>query len=329
MAVWLARRVATAAITFLLLTFVLHAAVRWIPGEPLTGDQPAEAIGDAAAGRGVPGGHGVDEGYAAWLGRAVTGNLGTSITVAPGRPVADLVGDALPWSLWLGGLAMAITFAVAVPLAALAARAAMAARPGARLGSLAGSAALFLLQALPVFWIALVLQHVLAARLGWLPLMGPGPAREGADVWPGAFSHWALPGASLVLGSLALAIRQGREALEGAARSMAGRAVRARGASELRLLFTHGLSRAAVPLVSLAALLLPGLVSGSVLVESIFALPGAGRLLYLAAGRRDTPLLLALSLLTAAATLAASVIADAAYRLVDPRTAGGHEKVSG
>jgi peptide/nickel transport system permease protein len=105
--------------------------------------------------------------------------------------------------------------------------------------------------------------------------------------------------------------------------------VRARGATELRLLLTHGLSRAAVPLVSLAALLLPGLVSGSVLVESIFALPGAGRLLYLAAGRRDTPLLLALSLMTAAATLAASVIADAAYRLVDPRTTAGRDGVSG
>ncbi|MGH9869297.1 MAG: ABC transporter permease [Candidatus Polarisedimenticolia bacterium] len=310
---WLMRRLATAVATFVLLTFLLHAAVRWLPGEPITTDEPGTGGAQTLTLR--PDASPVEESYLRWMGQLARLDLGVSIAVMPGRPVTSLLRDALPWSLWLGALAMIATFATAIPLAALSARRPLSA------GSRAVSAALYLLQALPVFWVALVLQHLIAVRMAWLPLMGPGgsgPTHDGA--WPGAPAHWVLPCAALALGSLALAIRLCRDALESVARAPLSRAARARGASLDRVMMTHGLSGAAVPMVSLAALMLPGLVSGSVLVESIFALPGAGRLLYVAASRRDAPVLLGVCLLAAAATLAASVLADAAYRLLDPRT---------
>src|SRR5688572_8579311 len=181
---WLMRRLATALATFVLITFLLHAAVRWLPGEPILTDEPeAEVSGgwisrpDAA----------VEESYLRWMGRLARLDLGVSVAVMPGRSVTSLLRDALPWSVWLGALAMMATFATAIPLSALSAR-----RPRSA-GSRGGSAALYFLQAMPVFWVALVLQHLIAVRLGWLPLMGPG-------AWPGAPAHWVLPCASLALG---------------------------------------------------------------------------------------------------------------------------------
>jgi peptide/nickel transport system permease protein len=311
MAASLLRGILAAAGTWLLLTALLYAAVHLLPGSPVheddTGASTSMLPRRAAEGPASP-----IAGYLDWLSRLARLDLGVSNGVEPGRPVAGLLKDTLPWSVTLGALALLLTVAMAMPLSLLGAW-----RPGS-LASRLLEILLHALPAVPVFWLALVLQQILAVRLGWLPLMGPG-----AGGAAGA-AHWILPAAALSLGSLALAMRLMGDALTGAARARPAMAARARGASRPRVLLTQGMAEAAARMVSLAALMLPGLVSGSVLVESIFALPGAGRLFFVAAGRRDLPVLMAVSLVAAAATLAASLLADAAYRLLDPRlrTAG-------
>ena len=100
-------------------------------------------------------------------------------------------------------------------------------------------------------------------------------------------------------------------------------AARARGLSPLSVLFRHGFRRAAVPMLTLAGLLLPALVAGSVIVETIFAIPGLGRLFVDSAFRRDVPVILALTLLSGIATLAGILAADVAYLVADPRIRRG------
>jgi peptide/nickel transport system permease protein len=312
MAASLLRRLLAAAGTWLLLTVLLYAAVHAIPGSAVIEEDTGASASGSPQGR--P--HDAERpdsvmsgaaGYVDWLSAVARLDFGVSRGVEPGRPVSDLLRDALPWSMALGALALLLTVALAAPLSFLGAW-----RPGSLTARL-GEVVLHALPALPVFWMALVLQQILAVRLGWLPLMGPGTGGMAGA------AHWVLPAASLSLGSLALAMRLIGDALHGAARARPSLAARARGASRRRVLLTQGMAEAGTRMVSLAALMLPGLVSGSVLVESIFSLPGAGRLFFVAASRRDLPVLMAVSLVAAAATLAASLLADAAYRLLDPR----------
>jgi len=307
MPVYLIRRLLAAAGTWLLLTALLYTALHFLPGSTIVEDMEGASASGAGGTAGAGSSESLPAGYTHWLGRLARLDLGVSLSVERGRPVAELLREAIPWSLGLGSLALLLTLGLATPLSLLAAW-----RPSSVV-SRWGLIALFGLQALPVFWMALVLQQVAAVRLKWLPLMGAGTGGfEGA-------AHWVLPAASLALGSLALAMRLIGDALERVVEARPSQAARARGASRARVLMTQGMAEAGTRMVSLAALMLPGLVSGSVLVESIFALPGAGRLFYVAASRRDLPVLLGVSLVAAAATLAASLLADAAHRLLDPR----------
>jgi peptide/nickel transport system permease protein len=129
----------------------------------------------------------------------------------------------------------------------------------------------------------------------------------------------------LTYGSLAFFARLVRSGVADARRQDYVLAARARGASRRRALWTHAFRNALLPLITLLGLLLPGLLSGSVIVEKIFAWPGLGRLYFDSILARDYPVVLALSLLGAVATLAATLAADFAYALADPRVRDGTE----
>lgn len=310
------RRAALAIPTLILISFAVYVAIRLAPGGPAFSDAPeARPLIEAFAKR-----HHADEpiltGYARWLRDLSRLDFGVSLAVSPERPVTSLVADALPYTLLLGALAFGLTLSLAIPVGVLIAWRPRA--PAARIGT----GFLYTLHALPVFWIALLLQQGVAGRLGLLPALGPAPdtARTAGTLdLASSVPHWILPTLALSLGSLAFVIRFCRTSLiEGVATEFA-RAARARGASEARVLWRHALANTTVPLISLAGLMLPGIVSGSVLIESIFALPGLGRLLFLAASRRDYPVVMCLVLLTASATLIAQLVADMLYRAADPR----------
>ena len=311
---YLARRLALSAATLLLITMAVYAAARLAPGDPVDGESGMPA----AASSWARNRHMLDSvpmGYARWLAGLARLDLGVSIGVSPGRPVASLVADALPYTLALGVLSFLLTLSVALPLGILSA---WQPRSVAARGA---TAALYAMDALPVFWIALALQGLFASRLGWLPVLFAGPAEGSVGLagLPGRAPYWILPTLAITLGSLAFVIRFCRASLLEELGEPYTQAARARGAGELRVVTRHALANTGVPLLSLAGMTLPGIVSGSILVESIFALPGVGRLLFSAAEWRDYPVVLAVTLLAALATLAASLVADLLYRVADPR----------
>ncbi|HEY3176190.1 MAG TPA: ABC transporter permease [Candidatus Polarisedimenticolia bacterium] len=324
MAGYLGRRLLLSAATMLLITAGVYAAIRLAPGIPGPDDETARA----APGGWIDAYHIQDSipvGYARWIADLARLDFGRSLGVAPGRPVADLVESALPYTLLLGSMGFALTWMVALPLGILGAW--IPRSPGARVSA----ALLFCLHALPAFWIALALQQVVAGRLGALPAVGPGPleARAGMTGLMACVPYWVLPTVALTTGSLAFVIRFCRSVLLEAASHEYVATARAKGAGPARVLCRHALGASAVPLVSLTGLMLPGILSGSVVIETIFGLPGIGRLLFRAAGQRDYPVIMAVSLMAAAATVGAHLLTDLIAGAADPRfkaaSGGGRE----
>jgi peptide/nickel transport system permease protein len=317
---YLARRLATAAITLLVVTLVVFLLVQLAPGEPLGAD-----VGEERPGRLSPEARAILHAqyrldrpilvqYALWLGDLVRGDLGRSILDR--RPVSEAIARALGPTLAINTLSLALMVACSVPLGALAAL-----RPGSAWDR-GGAVGTYVLYALPVFWVALLLQSLFAAGLGWLPLAGvrsPGfeylaPIERIVD----RAAHLVLPVVCLSYGGLAYLSRFVRASLL-EAEAEGWRAVRARGASRLTVLYRHGFRQAGVPMLTLAGFLVPGLVGGSVLVETIFAVPGLGRLFVTAVFRRDVPVVMGLTLLSAVATIGGILLADLLYAAIDPR----------
>jgi peptide/nickel transport system permease protein len=229
----------------------------------------------------------------------------------------ERIGERLGVTLTLNALSLALVLLVAVPLGAAAAL-----RPGSIWDRLPAVGA-YALYAVPTFWAGLLLQIVFSVKLGWLPLAGlrsgehelMNPVGRSLD----RASHLVLPVLCLSYGGVAYVSRFVRAALIDSAAAGSWRAARARGLSERAVLGRHGLRQAGVPLLTLAGFLLPALVGGSVIVETVFAVPGIGRLFVEAAFQRDVPVLLGLTVLTGSLTLAGTLAADLAYAAIDPR----------
>jgi peptide/nickel transport system permease protein len=316
---YVARRVLLAVPTLLGIVVLVFLLVHLAPGSPVS------ATGGGEAGRRVSGRaaeemrrlYGLDrplpERFAGWIGRVVRMDFGESFVDR--RPVMERIGEALPYTLLLNGLALALTLSVAIPLGVAA-----GGRPD-RLFDRFSSAVLFALYSLPSFWVALLLQTLFAVKLRWLPLYGissddPPPGLPGLT---DRLAHLTLPVACLTYGSLAFFARLVRSGVAEARGTDYVLAARARGSSWRRALWVHAFRNALLPLITLLGLVLPALLSGSVIIEKIFAWPGIGRLYFDSILSRDYPVVLALSLLGAVLTLAATLAADVAYAVADPR----------
>lgn len=318
------RRLASAIVTLGLVSFALFLVARITPGDPLAGTDEVAARGASAdTKRELRALYGLDRpvlpAYGSWLAAALRGDLGRSFHDR--RPVVDKIAERLPLTVLLNTLVIALTLAVAVPLGTWAA---LHPRSPADRWT---AAATYSLYAVPVFWAALMLQLLFAARLDWLPLMGVrSDSLAGAPVWKRAvdvLAHLVLPVLSLSYGSIAYVSRFVRATLLEGALPDAARAARARGLGRTEVLVRHGFRQAAIPLLTLAGFLVPALVSGSVLVERVFAIPGLGGLLYDAVLQRDLPVVLGVTLLTGVATVAGVALADTLYAVLDPRVRRG------
>lgn len=301
-----------------LVFLLLHLA----PGSPMSalGGESGRRMSQRAAGE-MRRQYGLDrplpERFASWIGRVVRLDLGESFV--DHRPVGARIREALPVTLLLNGLALGLTLAIAIPLGVAA-----GGRPDGPFDRVSG-ALLFALYSLPTFWAALLLQTLFSVKLGWLPLYGlasdlPPPGVSGLV---DRAAHLALPVVCLTYGALAFFARLVRAGIVDAAAQDYVVAARARGASRRRALWAHAFRNALLPLVTLLGLILPGLLSGSVIIERIFALPGLGGLYFDSIMARDYPVVLALSLLGAVATLIVTLAADIAYAAADPRVRDG------
>ena len=259
--------------------------------------------------------------YARWTRGVLHGDFGTSI--ANGRSVRATLGDALPVSLYLGGVSLLLSFVIGIAIGAYqASRAGTKADVGTTIATTAVASA-------PAFWLALgaiALFTYGAARAGFpallrLPAFGlhtPAGAPSGIGWLIDIARHSVLPIAVLTaIGASGIA-RYARAALLDVVGLDAIRAARGRGLARTRLA-AHVLRIALPGLMVLFALALPGTIAGSVFVESVFAWPGMGRAMTTAILARDIPVVLGATVLYGAAVIAANAIADLALPLVDPR----------
>ncbi|HEU4800814.1 MAG TPA: ABC transporter permease [Gemmatimonadales bacterium] len=252
--------------------------------------------------------------YGAWLTAFATGDWGRSI--ATGRPVRQMIGDAWPATLWLVGTSLLLSFLLGTTIGAV-----QSSRSGSRLDTAlsVGTVTLF---AMPSYWLALLLVLVFSYGLQWLPAFGA--AGLDADfLSPGArlldaLRHAALPLVTLTLIGVGGIARYVRAAMLDVRGLPFVNVARAKGIAEARVTRRHVLRNALVPVVILLGLSLPALFSGAVFIEAIFAWPGVGRVLVQAVQARDYPVVMAAVAVSAALVVAGNMLADVLAALVDP-----------
>jgi peptide/nickel transport system permease protein len=238
--------------------------------------------------------------FADFLAHAVRGDLGRSLRYR--QPSLTLVLERMPATIELGTAAMLIALAVAVPAGLLAAP-----RPGSLLDALLSTAAA-VGQALPPFWIGIMLIILFAVHLGWLPAAGRGD--------PGSL---VLPAVTLGLWPMARMARMLRSSLVDALQEDFVRSARAKGLSERAVLLRHVLRNASIPAVTMAGLTYGSVLGGTVITESVFAWPGVGRLALEAVYNRDFPLVQATVLVVAWIFVVINLGLDFVYAWLDPR----------
>ncbi len=253
--------------------------------------------------------------YLQWLHAVATGDLGTSYLFK--EPVTRVIARALPPTLLLTGTALVLDLVLGLGIAMAAAR-----RPYGwvdRVTTVLGLG----VYGLPAFWIAGMAILIFAVWLGWFP---PSHMHSvGANQLSGVarltdlLHHLVLPAVCLGVVGAAATARYLRATLIETGTSRFVLAARARGLPERRILWVHTLRPALLPVVTLIGLSVPFLVSGSVVVESVFSWPGMGRVLWLSAQARDVPLVLGVTLVGALAVVLGNLLADVLYAVVDPR----------
>ncbi len=253
--------------------------------------------------------------YLRLLGNLARGELGESLVHA--RPVAELLREALPPTLQLSGLVLLLGFGLGVPIGVW-----QAARAGTRREHAAGMA-LLAVYAMPEFWLGMLLIMALSGGVALFPSSGIVAWNHAELGWFAAtgdrLHHLVLPTLTLLLPALAWVARHQRAAMLEVLRSDFIRTARSLDLSEGRVLFRHALPTALVPILTLAGVSLPALVSGSVVVETVFAWPGMGRLMVEAIGGRDSPVIVACFLVYALLVVLGSLAADLSAAWVDPR----------
>lgn len=250
----------------------------------------------------------------AYLGHVAQGDLGFSYRQR--LPVTQLIGDRLPQTLLLTGTAMALALTLGIMAGALAAM-----RAG-RWADTAITVSALLVFATPNFWLGLMAILLFSVYLDWLPLFGMATVDSGLHGFALAGDiarHLILPAATLGLFFVAIYSRLTRAAMLEVTELDFVRTARAKGVSERRVVVRHILRNALLPVVSYAGLQAGYLVGGAVLVETVFAWPGIGRLAYEAVIGRDYTVLLGILIVTSIMVIAFNALTDVVYVLIDPR----------
>jgi peptide/nickel transport system permease protein len=246
--------------------------------------------------------------FAEWAWNVVQLDLGTSIFT--NTPVTELIAQRTGATLSLMGLTLLISVSIAVPMGVLAAW-----KAGGWFDRFIMSFAVFGFS-LPVFVVGYLLAFVLGVQLDWLPIQGYVPLEEGVLEW---LSRIILPALTLSCGYIALIARITRAAMLEVLQQDYVRTGRAKGVNDGRLLFVHSLKNASIPIVTVIGLGVASLIGGAVATESVFAIPGLGRLVVDAIMRRDYPVIQGVVLLCSFVYVMVNLLVDISYSLFDPR----------
>lgn len=309
MAYFLFRRTLGFVLTLLAVSVVVFAVMNVLPGDPALTILGMDASDDALAalreqlGLNAP----LVTRYFSWVWNALQGDFGISHSFRV--PVSELISERLPMTISLAVAGMLVTLVLALSLGITAA---------AQHGRAGDWGVMFLSQlgiAVPAFWLSILLVMLFAVKLRWLP--------------PGGFAGWDDPVAalrSLILPTVALALVQSA-VLARVTRSSAlevmrqdfVRTARASGLSHRRILWRHVLPNALVPIVTIVGMQFAALVTGTIVIENVFYLPGLGRLIFQSIANRDLPTVQALVMLFAAIVVTANFVVDLLYVVIDPR----------
>lgn len=250
--------------------------------------------------------------YVRWLGDAVRGDLGKSIFL--NKPVTSSLVERAEPTLMLTFFSSLVALAVGLPLGILAAR---------KRGSWfdVGTMAIAIIGiSMPTFWLGLNLILVFAVKLRWLPVAGYSPLSDG--LWQ-SVKYIIMPAVTLGVAQAALLARMTRSMMLDVLDSDYVRTARAKGSSEYRVVIGHAFRNALLPVINVVGLIVAALLGGAVVTEQIFNIPGIGRLLIQAVGRRDVPLVQGAVLIIATVYVIVNLLVDIASAALDPRIRRG------
>ncbi len=326
--------------TLFVITVASYGMMRLAPGDPvktsfLAGDSGGEGgtgvrrEGESSAAREFRRRFHLDKpwyiGYWMWLtgdparnrGGVIHGDFGDSIVISLGTPVWDVIAEKLPATIKLNLWSFAVIYVVSISFGLYSA---------VFKGSWADrffSVLFFIMYSLPAFWIGLMMIIFVSKYVPWWPISGLSQAPRMDETYWSALGrtilHYVLPVACLSYGGFASLSRFTRAAVLETIRQEYVRAARAKGLSEWAVIFRHVFRNSLIPLITLAAGLLPGLLGGSMIIEYLFNIPGMGTLMLQALSSRDYPVLMTVMGLGTFLVLAGILLSDLLYAVADPR----------
>ena len=309
---------------FLGITLITFTVIHLAPGEPVGMQTAMNPKISAQTRQKLREYYGLDKPlhvqYGKWLTRLSKLDFGRSFA-SDNRPVIDKIRERIPITLSLNIIALVLEFGLAIPIGILAAT------HRETLLDRGITIFVFLGFAVPTFWLALLLMYLFGVKFGWLPISGLhslgsegfGPVRWLMDMG----RHLLLPIAVATFGSLAGLSRYMRANMLEVLGQDYITTARAKGLGERAVIYRHALKNALLPVITLLGFSLPGLIGGSVIFETIFAIPGMGQLFYMGVMARDYPLVMGILVIGAFLTLVGNLLADLCYALADPRIRHG------
>lgn len=321
---YLLKRIIAMVPLLLGITLISFAVIRLAPGEPVEAMTAMSPKITAETRQRLREFYGLDKPlhvqYATWLKQVATLDFGRSFA-SDNRPVTDKIKERIPVTISLNIIALVLEFGLAIPIGIFAAT------HRDTLYDKGITLFVFLGFAVPTFWLALLLMYFFGVKLGWLPISGLHslgsealpPLARFADL----VKHLILPVAVATFGSLAGLSRYMRSNMLEVIRQDYITTARAKGLTERAVIYRHALRNALLPVITLLGFSLPGLIGGSVIFETIFAIPGMGQLFFQGVMARDYPLVMGILVIGAFLTLIGNLLADLGYAVADPRIRHG------
>tara|TARA_R110000868_G_scaffold189695_1_gene432893 strand:- start:79402 stop:80382 length:981 start_codon:yes stop_codon:yes gene_type:complete len=308
------------------ITLISFVVIQLAPGEPVSMETDLNPKISVEAQQKLREHYGLDKPvhiqYFDWLTRFISLDFGQSF--APdGRDVSEKIIERLPVTLWMNVIGLLIVLLLAIPLGVASAKYQNS------FFDKSTTVIVFTLFAAPSFWIGLLCMIYFGVQLGWVPVSGLSSFGSEHWAWHERLLDWAhhliLPIIIGVLGSIAGLSRYMRSSMLEVIRQEYMTTARAKGLKENAIMYKHGLKNALLPVITILGLSIPGLIGGSVIFESLFSIPGMGKLFYDGVMMRDYPLIMGILSIGAVLTLLGNLIADISYALADPRIRVGHQ----